>query len=117
MIDVKGKNVFLSGPMEGVRNNNAAAFADAHAALKLAGAARVYDPALMWLDCEGEHDHAHWMRRCLRELAIGGGKPYYDLLVSLPGWETSDGAQVERIAARACGVTVCEWAEVVECDT
>jgi hypothetical protein len=40
--------------------------------------------------------------------------PYYDVLVSLPGWEKSAGACLEREVAVACGIEVCELSEVVE---
>ena len=37
-----------------------------------------------------------------------------DLLVSLPGWEKSAGATLERTVAEACGIEVCELAEAEE---
>lgn len=120
-MDVKGKSVFLSGPMTGKAHLNVAAFAEAHQRLKEAGAATVYDPAIEYLqDAKRANDlsHAAWMRRCLRTLASEcatseGVRPRWDVLVSLPGWVDSAGAALEREVAVACGV---EWHTLDELD-
>ena len=116
--DVAGRRVFLSGPMTGVRNCNVGAFVDAHAMLKEAGAAVVYDPAIEYLAQEepaGGLPHDHYMRRCLRELVSESrvGVRAYDLLVSLPGWRESEGATTERMVAGACGIECRDLSEVV----
>lgn len=128
-MDVSGKRVFLSGPMSGHPNLNVGAFVEAHAMLKEAGAAEVYDPAVEYLTQTGtadEHDHAWYMTQCIGELVrhaqarvtagIGfdpiNRKPY-DLLVSLPGWWDSEGACTERSVAEACGIECVDLAEVV----
>lgn len=121
MIDIKGKRVFLSGPMTGRYCLNVAAFATAHARLKEAGAHWVFDPAVAYLretdDESGRRGHAEYMRRCLNELTrpTYGQKEgtEYDMLVSLPGWEGSDGARTERAVAEACGIECHELSEVV----
>lgn len=35
-----------------------------------------------------------------------------DVLVSLPGWENSEGARLERLVAEACGIETCNLSEV-----
>lgn len=111
---IEGKDVFLSGPMSGIDHYNAAAFAEAHAICKEAGAHRAFNPAIEWLCESGEaNDHAYYMRKCINELVITLGiEPYYDVLVSLPGWQESEGARLERDVAVACGIAVCELSEV-----
>lgn len=120
MIDVRGKRVFLSGPMTGRYHNNVAAFAVAHARLKEAGAEWVFDPAVAYLRETAEeserHDHDEYMRFCINELTrpTYGYKDgnEYKLLVSLPGWDGSEGATIERAVAEACGIEVCDLEEV-----
>ena len=114
-MDLKGKNVFLSGGMTGYTHNNVAAFVTAHAILRELGAAHVYDPALAWLTQPREADermtHEDYMVRCIRELTrktyMGSGT-FYDLLVQLPCWEFSDGAWLEMCTAEGCGIEVVE---------
>ena len=126
---VKGRTVFLSGPMSGLSNYNVGAFADAHAILLKMGAYKVFDPAVEYLtDTEsqdGNKTHAYWLRKCIHELTepmgnvgmLFGGKPAtvskYSLLVSLPGWEDSEGARTERTVAEACGMKVADLADVI----
>ncbi len=125
MIDVKGKRVFLSGPMTGIENYNVAAFAEAHARMKEAGADHVFDPAVAYLcqrqDAAAAKRHGDYLADCIHELTsrqkrTQGWEPLiplkYDLLVSLPGWEESDGATLERDVAESCGITTCELEEV-----
>lgn len=127
-VRVKGRTVFLSGPMSGLPNYNVGAFADAHAALLRMGAYRVFDPAVEYLtdsdSQDGSRTHAYWLRRCIGELARGRGesyalaspvdtRPMYSLLVSLPGWEDSEGARTERLVAGACGIEVADLADVI----
>lgn len=112
MSKVKGKKVFLSGPMSGLPHYNVAAFADAHATVIEHGAIHVYNPAIEYLK-RGRNDmgHEYWMRKCLQ--ALIGDVPGYNVLVSLPGWEDSEGARTEREVAQACGIEVCELDEVM----
>lgn len=125
MIDVRGKRVFISGPMTGLDRYNVAAFAEAHADLREAGAREVFNPAISYLLEHGERaevkGHADYMADCLHELtkrrhhglALDRYAPMkYDLLVSLPGWRESLGARFERDAAQACGIEVRDLEEV-----
>lgn len=113
-MDLRGKRVFLSGPMTGLEHNNIAAFAVAHALAHESHAARVYNPAQMWAnEPEGTYEdktHEDYMLDCVNELTRRDyrGKPTYDLLVSLPGWRESDGASHERDVAEHCGIPCVE---------
>lgn len=122
---VKGKSVFLSGPMTGVEHYNVGEFAKAHAMLREAGAWKVYNPAIAYLTSqvrEDTVDHAYWMLACIRELTkvdsnifADGSNPIktYQVLVSLPGWESSKGARTERMVAAACGIKCYDLEDVV----
>lgn len=118
---VKGKSVFLSGPMSGLEHFNVDEFAKAHDVLRKAGASTVYDPAIEYLRSEvgSTTSHAVWMRRCISELTssttqnlFGVNVRRYDVLVSLPGWKRSRGARLERKVAKACGIEVCDLRDV-----
>lgn len=130
-VDLKGKTVFLSGPMSGIEHMNVEAFAAAHYRVRELGAAEVYDPAVEYLTIRGEaslRTHEWWMMKCIGELSQpkqdgrggwdwydpDGYKTYYDVLVSLDGWEESDGAVMERRVAEACGIKVVDISELYE---
>ena len=114
---VLGKNVFLSGPMSDDEVFfHADMFIKAHALVKAAGAKRIFDPTLEWLKYRGpRRSHEQWMCECIHELITcnnsyeEGSVPMYDMLLSLPGWEDSDGASVEREVAKACGIKVYDF--------
>ena len=107
---VKDKAVFLSGPMAGIENNNAAAFAEAHALMIRAGAAEVYDPVQRWFDNgTKERTHDSWLRESIRVLAGDSGWPScarWDVMVQLDGWNVSQGALTEDMVARTCMLAV-----------
>jgi hypothetical protein len=121
MPSVKGKNVFLSGPMTGLPAFNVAEFAAAHETLNELGASHVFDPAFeRFVEIShgvSEGTHELYMRSCLGELTSGSierpGETHYELLVLLPGWESSEGSVVEREVAKACGIEVCSLREVI----
>ncbi|MBR2682679.1 MAG: DUF4406 domain-containing protein [Atopobiaceae bacterium] len=115
MTNVKDRHVFISGPMTGIESYNVDAFLSAHKTLKMLGARYVFDPAIEWLDGSGPtREHAYYMLRAIGELtnSDGYGRPDYDVLVSLPGWENSEGARLERTVAEACGIETCNLSEV-----
>lgn len=117
MIDVRGKRVFLSGPMsDDPETYHLHDFADAHLALKRAGVREVYNPAIEWLrECGPTRSHEDYMRICLHELtAKYWDWPRYDALVSIPGWHMSEGAKHERLVAAWCGIPCYELRDVVE---
>lgn len=110
-MNLEGKRVFLSGPMTGCRHYNVAQFATAHAIVaKDRGAAHVFNPAQKWVNEREEFargkTHEDYMLDCVHELTRRDfrGKPYYDLLVSLPNWHMSEGAAHERDVAEHCGI-------------
>ena len=121
MIEIEHKRVFLSGPMTGCKYNNVAEFARAHAIVKLAGATSVYNPAHQWLmeraDAAEGKRHEDYMLDCVNELTRRNydGKPYYHLLVSLPNWWMSEGAEHERDVAEHCGIE-CVDLDAIEAD-
>ena len=112
---LKGKRVFISGPMTGIEFKNAPAFARVHAALKERGVADVYDPSQEWLYERGEERcREYYMRKCLWHLVRMGSNedPMWDYIVMLDGWEESQGATIERQVAMACGIAVIEEREI-----
>ena len=117
MIDVKGKSIFLSGPMTGIDLYNAPAFVEAHARLKLMGCGEAFNPAIEWLwDDSGSEDRLYYMRRCIEALGRGPlsfNSDHWDMLVSLPGWEDSEGARLERTIAESLGIECHDLEEVV----
>ncbi len=125
MIDVNGKRIYISVPMSDRRLHNVAEFAEAHARLKCAGAAHVFNPTIGYLCQRNEvaalKDHDDYMTDCVHELTERKKRTQgwedviprkYDLLVSLPGWEDSDGATTERVVAEACGIECADLEEV-----
>lgn len=115
-MEVKGKTVYLSGPMSGIHVYNAPAFVEAHAALNRMGAAYVYDPVMQWLETRVE-DHEDCMVLCLEKLTDcwatdEGVVRNVDLLVQLPGWDKSEGARLEAAVADACGIQRVEFREL-----
>lgn len=108
--------MYLSGPVTGRDWDEAdAAFLDARRRLREAGAADCLVPTQVVASGTGHEDA---MLTCIQYLTYfeyqqGRRERYFDLLVSLPGWETSDGARMERMVAEACGIPCAELAEVV----
>lgn len=109
-----GKAVFISGPMTACEHLNAAAFAEAHALLREAGAHEVYDPSWEWMRrVERKMGHDVYLRRCIHELTrpretlsgvVDDAYRHYHAIVQLEGWQESAGAMTEYLVARACGI-------------
>ena len=121
MTHINGRNVYLSVPMTGIEDFNRAAFNNAEEILKSRGAAYVYNPAdnaTRYVDAGLTHEQC--MYYSLYELLDEGwpvesgapGTHWYEVLVSLPGWEQSAGARLERTVAEACGIEVCNIEDV-----
>jgi hypothetical protein len=107
--NVKGKRIFLSGPMSFKENYNVEAFVSAHATLKLMGAKSVYDPALVWLNEECEtRTHEEYVRDSIVTLVMCP----FDMFVTLDGWETSDGAYAEHVVAVELGIDVVPYKSI-----
>lgn len=119
-IDITGKKIYLSGPMTGIEDHNRAEFDKAAEHLYSKGAEEVYNPADL-IDGFARSSHESCMLASIWALTSGGteltrpsdGKeggvivvnsPDYDLLVSLPGWQDSAGARLERDVAVAIGM-------------
>ena len=112
-VGLKGKRVYISGPMSGLPAMNRPAFRRAAEELEALGA-YPFDPANAW-----EHDDKPYEWCMLHDLRMltqisdyVRGVPFFDLLVLLPGFESSQGALIELSVARACGID-CRLAEDV----
>jgi hypothetical protein len=95
--------VYLSGPMTGIADWNLPAFNQAADKLRRMGytvsnpAEYGADPALSWAAC---------LRRDIKDLVD------CDVLVQLPGWENSRGANLEWDIARRLGMNVVSYADL-----
>lgn len=125
-MDVRGKNVYLSGPMTGLDKYNVEAFASVHATLKEMGVGYVFNPALRYLvtgaNKLAEMGHEDFMADTIHELTAREKRSQvwswkmpmkYDLVLMLDGWRDSEGARMEKRVAEACGIEVCEFSEVL----
>lgn len=111
--DIRGKRVYLSGPMSGLPNLNAAAFDKAQEELIALGAEFVFNPTRAW----GHNDRptSWYMRNDLHRLTLTEGeRPLFDVIVMLDGWHVSEGATLEYQVARACGIALVNLREVSE---
>lgn len=113
-MDLHNKRVFLSGPMSDREDYHVADFALAHHRIKALAPIEVYDPAIEYLRSRCDQSHEGWMRECIRRLMNAGNGYQYDVLVQLPGWESSEGARLEADVAKATGIQVVTLAEVLE---
>lgn len=94
--------LYLAGPMTGLPDYNRPAFHDAAAQLRAAGFA-VLNPAETELP-PGQDSWANYMRAGLRQVLEA------DALALLPGWDRSNGAQLERHVATRLGLACYPWA-------
>ena len=87
--------VYISGPITDRPHRNEAAFRRAAAQIEAAGHEPFVPIDVVPDDVSDWHEA---MRHCLSWL------PSCDAVAMLDGWEGSDGARVELIVARACGL-------------
>lgn len=115
MKTLKYREVYLSGPMTGIEDHGIPAFAAAHAKINGLMPKGVYDPGqeALRLRSIDPDDHDSWMTRSLHELTRPDLRRHR-LLVSLPGWERSEGATIERAVAEACGIACADLDEILE---
>lgn len=110
---IRGRVVYLSGPMSGIRDYNRPAFAKAMRRAYALGARYVFNPCEYWghYDRSGEwymrHD-LHVLTRCLDESGTA-----FDVLLALPGYMRSNGARCEVLVARACGIEVVRYSDLL----
>lgn len=83
---VKGKKVYLSGPITGKKNYKGL-FLYVEELIKLCDVFRIFNPASQIPD---SLDYEQAMKRCVAALAE------YEAIVMLPGWHTSKGARLEH---------------------
>ena len=89
--------VYIAGPMTGLPDYNYPAFFEAEGKIADTGA-DVFNPARHGIDPQKTHEE--YMREALLDLCC------CDAMVLLPGWENSQGALVEIVAAKAMGVKI-----------
>ena len=100
--------LYLSGPMSGLPEFNYPAFKTAAERLRSKGHT-VVSPHELPADCLGcanighEHSWAEHMRVDLAALLT------CDVIVLLPGWSQSKGAQLEKTVAEAVGMMVIDY--------
>ena len=104
---VKGKKVYLSGPITGKKNYKGL-FLYVEELIKLCDVFRIFNPASQISD---SLDYEQAMKRCVAALAE------YEAIVMLPGWHTSKGARLEHDIALACGINIIDMTDyrLVQC--
>ena len=95
---------YLSGPMTGLPGQNYAAFQAAAERLRSQGV-QVISPHEIIPPGAGPWSWAQHMRVDLAALLTA------DVIVLLPGWDTSRGAQLEKTVADAIGLSVVYFTE------
>lgn len=111
MISLDYKDVYLSGPMTGIEDYNIPEFAAAHAKILATHpqVGSIYDPGQEALGKKLRGKHSYWIARSISALTSGA----YMCLISLPGWDKSEGAVLERTVAEACDIACYELEEVL----
>lgn len=106
---LKGKNVYLSGPITGVKGYRCP-FVFMEKVLHKVSDGMVFNPAT---EIPSDSPYEAAMATCLQALSLrvqdGEDEPYYPMygvMILLPGWTKSKGAQIENRVAEACGIEV-----------
>lgn len=106
---LKDRNVYLSGPITGVKGYKYP-FIFMEKVLHKVSDGMVFNPAT---EIPSDSPYEAAMATCLQALSLrvrdGEDEPYspmYDVMILLPGWVKSQGAQIENRVAEACGIEV-----------
>lgn len=106
---LKDKNVYLSGPITGVKGYKYP-FIFMEKVLNKVSDGMVFNPAT---EIPSDSPYEAAMATCLQALSLRGRdredepySPMYDVMILLPGWTKSKGAQIENRVAEACGIEV-----------
>lgn len=106
---LKGRNVYLSGPITGVKGYRCP-FVFMEKVLHKVSDGMVFNPAT---EIPSDSPYEAAMATCLQALSLrvrdGEDEPYYPMygvMILLPGWTKSKGAQIENRVAEACGIEV-----------
>ena len=106
---LKDRNVYLSGPITGVKGYKYP-FIFVEKVLSKVSDGMVFNPAT---EIPSDSPYEVAMATCLQALSFrvrdGEDEPYYpmyEVMILLPGWTKSKGAQIENCVAEACGIEV-----------
>ena len=106
---LKGRNVYLSGPITGVKGYKYP-FIFVEKVLNKVSDGMVFNPAT---EIPSDSPYEAAMATCLQALSLrvrdGEDEPYYPMygvMILLPGWTKSNGAQIENRVAEGCGIEV-----------
>ena len=106
---LKDRNVYLSGPITGVKDYKYP-FIFMEKVLHKVSDGMVFNPAT---EIPSDFPYEAAMATCLQALSLrvrdDEDEPYYPMygvMILLPGWTKSKGAQIENRVAEACGIEV-----------
>lgn len=106
---LKGRNVYLSGPITGVKGYRCP-FVFMEKILHKVSDGMVFNPAT---EIPSDSPYEAAMATCLQALSLRVRDdedepcyPMYGVMILLPGWTKSKGAQIENRVAEACGIEV-----------